>query len=200
MFASEPVPALQSFRYRSKCLLVRRVFFFPFFFFFHRTATREYLNFVFIRSSIRPIGALAQDGRSRCLDEDAAGYVRSEAVAVVFLQRAKSAKRIYATVVHVKTNCDGYKEEGIMFPSRKMQSVLFEEFYKECGVPITSVSYVEAHGTGTRVGDPVEMNAINQIFTKGRTDPLKVGTIKSNIGHTEAASGISSLIKVNIVR
>lgn len=131
------------------------------------------------------------------MDEDATGYVRGEAVAVIFLQRAKNAKRIYATVLHAKTNCDGYKEEGIIYPSKKMQSILFEEFYRECGVPTTSISYVEVHGTGTRAGDLEELNAIDQIFTRGRNDPLKVGTIKSNIGHTEAASGISSLIKVN---
>lgn len=142
---------------------------------------------------------MALDGYSKCFDEDASGYTRSETVAVAFLQREKNAKRIYATVSHAKTNCDGYKKEGITFPSSKMQSTLLKEFYKECGVPTTCVSYVEAHGTGTKVGDPEEVNAIDNIFTKGRTNPLKIGSIKSNIGHTEPASGISSIAKVNNV-
>lgn len=69
----------------------------------------------------------------------------------MFLQRAKDAKRIYARVVHAKVNCDGFKEHGITFPSRKMQLQLLKEFYAECDIDPTTVSFVEAHGTGTRV-------------------------------------------------
>ncbi|XP_043668271.1 fatty acid synthase-like [Vespula pensylvanica] len=144
------------------------------------------------------LGVLALDGYSRCFDENAAGYTRSETVAVAFLQKEKSAKRIYATVIYAKTNCDGYKEEGITFPSNKMQSTLLNKFYKECGVPSSCVSYVEAHGTGTKVGDPVEVNSIDYIYTKDRTNPLKIGSIKSNIGHTEPASGVCSIAKAII--
>ncbi|XP_035722529.1 fatty acid synthase-like [Vespa mandarinia] len=132
------------------------------------------------------------------LDENAAGYARSESIAVLFLPNAKNAKRIYAKIFHTKRNCDGYKEEEIMFPSRKIQSIFFKKFYKEYDIPTTCVSYIEAHGTGTKVGDPEKMNAIDHIFTEGRTKPLKVGTIKSNIGYTEAASGINSIIKAII--
>ncbi|XP_046833002.1 fatty acid synthase-like [Vespa crabro] len=126
---------------------------------------------------------LAEDGRCKCFDEDADGYVRSEAVVVAFLQKRKNAKRIYATVIHAKTNCDGYKEPGITFPFGQIQRTLFKEFYEECG---------------TKVGDPEEINVIDQIFTKNRTNPLKVGSIKSNLGHTERASGMCSIAKVNI--
>ena len=80
------------------------------------------------------------------------GYARSEAICVVYLQKAREAKRIYATVVHCKTNCDGYKEQGITYPSGEIQGVLLQDFYKECGIEPSSVDYIEAHGTGTKVG------------------------------------------------
>nr|XP_050846953.1 fatty acid synthase-like [Vespula vulgaris] len=144
------------------------------------------------------LGVLNQDGRCKVFDEDANGYTRSECVSVAFLQKAKTAKRIYATIIHAKTNCDGYKKEGITFPSKKMQSALLKKFYTECGISTACIPYIEAHGTGTRVGDPEELNSIDRIFKKNRSKPLKVGSVKSNIGHTEGASGISSTAKAII--
>ena len=79
------------------------------------------------------------------------GYARSEAVCVIFLQKARDAKRVYAKVVHAKTNCDGYKEEGISFPSRLLQTQLLEQFYEECCINPASVDFIEAHATGTKV-------------------------------------------------
>lgn len=79
------------------------------------------------------------------------GYCRSEAIVVVFLQKSKDAKRVYANLVHAKTNCDGYKEQGITYPSGQMQQRLLEEFYQECGVDPRTLGFVEAHGTGTKV-------------------------------------------------
>lgn len=122
--------------------------------------------------------------------------MRSETVAVVFLQRAKDARRIYASVIHAKTNCDGFKEQGITFPSSEMQKRLFEEFYDECGISPSSIAYLEAHGTGTVVGDPEEVNAIEKIFCKDKRDSLLIGSIKSNLGHTEPASGLCQIAKV----
>ncbi|XP_035722352.1 fatty acid synthase-like [Vespa mandarinia] len=144
------------------------------------------------------LGVLSQDGRCKCFDADASGYTRSESVAIAFLQKAKNAKRIYGTVFHAKTNCDGYKKEGITFPSSEMQSALLKEFYEECDIPTNSINYIEAHGTGTKVGDPEELNAIDRVFTKGRTNPLKIGSIKGNLGHTEPASGVCSIAKAII--
>ena len=77
--------------------------------------------------------------------------MRSEAVCVMFLQKARDAKRVYAKLVHAKTNCDGYKEEGISFPSRLMQAQLMEQFYEECHINPNSVDFIEAHATGTKV-------------------------------------------------
>jgi fatty acid synthase len=70
---------------------------------------------------------------------------------VIFLQKARDAKRVYARVVHAKTNSDGFKAEGITYPSQKMQKQLLEEFYEECGVNPMSLDFLEAHGTGTKV-------------------------------------------------
>ncbi|KAK0159820.1 hypothetical protein PV327_010892 [Microctonus hyperodae] len=144
------------------------------------------------------LGILSPDHRCKCFDDDANGYARSEAITVLLLQKFKNAKRIYATVVHGKTNCDGFKEQGITFPSVESQKLLLEEFYKECRIPPNSLEYVEAHGTGTHVGDPEELNAIDGVFCTGRKEPLKIGSVKSNLGHAEPASGICSVIKVII--
>ncbi|XP_015515781.2 fatty acid synthase [Neodiprion lecontei] len=144
------------------------------------------------------LGVLASDGKCKSFDADANGYVRSETISVIFLQKAKNAKRIYAKVVHTKTNCDGFKEQGITFPSTVMQSALLQQFYKECRVSPSSLAYVEAHGTGTKVGDPEEVYALEKVFCPGRTTPLRIGSIKSNLGHSEPASGLCSIAKVII--
>jgi fatty acid synthase len=79
------------------------------------------------------------------------GYVRSEAVCVVFLQKAQDAKRIYATILNMKCMSDGFKDEGIMHPSGDMHRLLLENCYKECGVEISKLEFFEGHGTGTKV-------------------------------------------------
>lgn len=142
------------------------------------------------------LGVLSEDGICRPFDENANGYTRSESVCVVFLQKARDAKRIYGTVVYSKANCDGFKEEGITYPSGKVQAELFTEFYREIGVNPRDVNFIEAHSTGTIVGDPEECGAIDEIFCKGRDRPLPVGSVKSNIGHTEPTSGCCSIAKV----
>ncbi|XP_049533141.1 fatty acid synthase-like isoform X3 [Anopheles darlingi] len=141
------------------------------------------------------LGVLAADGYCRPFDKCASGYSRSEANAVILLQKAKDAKRIYAHVVNTKTNCDGYKLEGITFPSNKIQKQLLDELYAEVPYDPKDICYVEAHSTGTVVGDPEECDAIEKVFCPDRTEPLLVGSVKSNIGHSEAAAGICSLTK-----
>lgn len=144
------------------------------------------------------LGVLSMEGKCRVFDEEGSGYVRSEAISVIYLQKIKDAKRNYGEVVYAKTNCDGYKPEGITYPSGKLQQRLLASFYEECAISPSSLAYMEAHGTGTRVGDPEEVNAIDSLFTKGRTTPLKIGSNKSNMGHTEAASGVCAISKVII--
>ncbi|CAG2064231.1 unnamed protein product, partial [Timema podura] len=126
------------------------------------------------------------------------GYVRSEAAMVIYLQKSSAAKRVYATVLNAKTNTDGNKVQGITFPSGEMQKKLIKEVYEEVGLKPSDVVYVEAHGTGTKVGDPQEVNSIAEVFCKNRNTPLLIGSVKSNMGHSEPASGLCSIAKVLI--
>ncbi|KAF5280721.1 hypothetical protein FQA39_LY18004 [Lamprigera yunnana] len=142
------------------------------------------------------LGVLSEDGSCKAFDEAANGYARSETIAIMLLQKAKDARRIYAQVLHVKTNNDGYKEQGIMFPSRQMQKRLMEDTYRDCKIDPTTIDFLEAHATGTSVGDPEEMTAVDQVFCLNRERPLFIGSIKSYLGHAEGASGMCSIIKV----
>ncbi|XP_055853304.1 fatty acid synthase-like [Episyrphus balteatus] len=142
------------------------------------------------------LGVLSHGGNCSPFDQKANGYVRSEGVAAIFLQRRRDACRIYGTLVHSKTNCDGYKAEGITYPSGKIQEKLLREFYNDIRIPADEIGYMEAHSTGTVVGDPEECLAIDNAICKQRTEPLLIGSVKSNIGHTEPTSGICSIVKV----
>lgn len=144
------------------------------------------------------LGVLSADGRCKSFDNSANGYARSEAIVVCLLQKAKDSRRVYAQVLHAKTNCDGYKEQGITYPAGNIQKMLLSEFYEECSIPPNSLEFVEAHGTGTKVGDPEELKAIDEIFCTGRSEPLLIGSIKSNLGHSEPASGLCSIAKMCI--
>ncbi|XP_036142705.1 fatty acid synthase-like isoform X1 [Monomorium pharaonis] len=144
------------------------------------------------------LGVLSPNGYCKPFDSAANGFVRAETVAVIYLQKAKNAKRIYAVCPHIKLNSDGYKPEGITYPSQLGQTNLLTEFYNECGIPTFCLDYIEAHGTGTKVGDPQEVNAIQNVLCKNRTTPLMIGSVKSNLGHTESASGITQIAKVII--
>lgn len=141
-------------------------------------------------------GVLSADGRSKAFDNDADGYARSETISVIYLQKAKNAKRIYATVVYGKTNCDGYKEQGITFPSSAMQGMLLKQCYEDCSLSPSCLSYLECHGTGTKIGDPEEINAVENVLLQDRTTPLLIGSVKTNMGHSEPASGLCQVIKV----
>ncbi|CAB0015645.1 unnamed protein product [Nesidiocoris tenuis] len=144
------------------------------------------------------LGVLSRDGRCKVFDEKANGYCRSEAICAMLLQKKKDARRVYARVMHVKTNCDGFKDQGITYPSGEIQQCLLQEFYEECDVDPSSLAWIEAHGTGTRVGDPEEIKALVTTFCKNRKTPLRIGSLKSNIGHSEPASGVCSITKVII--
>ncbi|XP_017768586.1 PREDICTED: fatty acid synthase-like, partial [Nicrophorus vespilloides] len=115
---------------------------------------------------------------------------------MILLQKKKDAKRIYTEVVYCKSNVDGYKEQGILQPSGDGYSLLFKEVYEEANISPSSVAYIEGHGTGTVVGDPLEVNRINDFFCPGRENALLLGSCKSNTGHTEPASGLCGIIKL----
>uniref|UniRef100_A0A1I8BMW0 Fatty acid synthase n=1 Tax=Meloidogyne hapla TaxID=6305 RepID=A0A1I8BMW0_MELHA len=142
------------------------------------------------------LGMLSPAGSCRSFDQSGDGYCRTEGIAAILIQRRSVAKRIYASVVHSKSNTDGYKEQGITFPGGDRQAVLLEEVYREAELDPSTVAYVETHGTGTKVGDPQEAYAITQTFCQNRNSPLLIGSVKSNMGHAEPASGLCSLAKI----
>ena len=100
--------------------------------------------------------------------------------------------------MHTNSNNDGFKKEGSSFPSKDMQQKLMEEFFLESKIDPICVNFVEAHSTGTKLGDPEEVAAIDEIFckNKNRKKPLLIGSVKSNMGHAEASSGIASITKI----
>jgi len=143
---------------------------------------------------------LSPEGKSRSLDAAVDGYCRSEAVVTIILQRRKDAKRIYSSIYHSDTNCDGYKSEGITFPSMEAQYVLMKKVYEECGLePERHITYVEGHMTGTPVGDPVETYAIVKALRPNKSRPLLMGCLKSNMGHSEGASALCGISKVALI-
>jgi len=139
---------------------------------------------------------LSSDGYCKPFNIGTDGFSRSETAAAIYLQKAKHAKRIYAICPCIKINSDGYKEEGVTYPSMLMQSTLLTEVYNECGIPTSCLDYIEAHGTGTKVGDVQEVIAIDNVFCKNRETPLMIGSVKSNLGHAESASGMTQIAKV----
>ncbi|NXR62112.1 FAS synthase, partial [Rhadina sibilatrix] len=142
------------------------------------------------------LGMLSPDGACKAFDVSGNGYCRSEAAVVVLLTKRSMAKRIYATIVNAGVNTDGFKEQGVTFPSGEMQERLVRSLYRESGVKPEEVEYIEAHGTGTKVGDPQEVNSITGIFCECEREPLLIGSTKSNMGHPEPASGLAALAKV----
>ncbi|REH27640.1 phthiocerol/phenolphthiocerol synthesis type-I polyketide synthase D [Kutzneria buriramensis] len=137
-------------------------------------------------------GALAPGGRCRPFDAAADGYVRSEGCAAVVLTRPEGSDGPHATVVASAVNQDG-RSNGLMAPNPSAQQELLAEVY--WGIPREKVCYVEAHGTGTPLGDPIEATALGSVLGEDRARPLLIGSIKSNLGHLEAAAGIAGLIK-----
>ncbi len=105
----------------------------------------------FTNHILQTIKLNASDGKTKAWDEEADGFVRGETVACLFLQLKSKAKRIYATVLHSRTNIDGYKKMGAFFPSSECQRDLLLTTYKEANINPLDVNYFEAHGTGTKV-------------------------------------------------
>ncbi|KAE8852240.1 hypothetical protein HRS9122_02527 [Pyrenophora teres f. teres] len=147
------------------------------------------------------IALISKDGRSFAFDSRANGYGRGEGVATIVLKRLDDAVRdgdpIQAVIKEIGLNQDG-KTETITTPSQAAQIELMQRVYKKAGLDPKDTGYFEAHGTGTPTGDPLEVGAIAAVFKNSRpTDtPLPIGSIKPNVGHTECASGLASIVKV----
>ena len=144
---------------------------------------------------------LSADARCRFGDARASGYVRSEGVGLVLLKPLSRALAdgdpIHALVRGSAVNNDGQGSGLLVAPSPVVQAAMLRRAYRTAGVEPGRVGYVEAHGTGTRVGDPVELAALGEVLGEGRAPgrPCLTGSVKTNIGHAEAASGIAGLIK-----
>lgn len=141
---------------------------------------------------------LSPDGQCRSFSDDANGYVRGEGCGVVILKRLSQAKKdnnmIYAVIAGSSTRQDG-KTSGLTVPNGAAQQDAIKKALENAGLTTKDIDYIEAHGTGTPIGDPIEMNALANLFKK-RDNTLFVGTVKSNIGHLEGSAGIAGLIKV----
>ncbi|MFI9528645.1 beta-ketoacyl [acyl carrier protein] synthase domain-containing protein [Micromonospora rosaria] len=148
--------------------------------------------------SVGQTGALSPDGRSRPFDAAANGFVRGEGCGVLVLKRLADARRdrdrVLAVISGTGINHDG-RTATFTTPNVSAQATLIESVLAAAGVPAGEVGFHEAHGTGTPLGDPAEVAAI--VAGLGRRDgrPLYVGSVKGNVGHTEAAAGALGLIK-----
>ncbi|NMD55559.1 MULTISPECIES: type I polyketide synthase [Tsukamurella] len=145
-------------------------------------------------------GFLSPTSTSRAFDAAANGYVRGEGAALVVLKPLARARadgdRIYATVLGTAVSQDG-RTNGITVPNGASQKRAIEAALATAGIAPDTVDYVEAHGTGTPVGDPIEANAIGEVYRDDRPAdrPLVIGSVKTNLGHLEAAAGVVGFIK-----
>lgn len=143
---------------------------------------------------------LSYHGECRAFDETAAGYTRGEGAGVVLIKKLSRAladgDTIHAVVRGSAVNQDG-RTDGISLPNSIAQRELLDSLYTRCAVASDDMDYIEAHGTGTQAGDAAETAALNAHFSKGRTSAKKllVGSVKSNIGHLEAAAGMAGIFK-----
>jgi 8-amino-7-oxononanoate synthase len=146
-------------------------------------------------------GFMSSEGRCKSFDADADGYVRGEGAGLVLLKPLSQAEAdgddIYGVILSSAVNQDGLSN-GLAAPNPQAQEAVLREAYQKVGIDPAQVDYVEAHGTGTKVGDPIETNALGAVFGKERSHQNKclIGSVKTNIGHTETAAGIAGIIKV----
>ncbi|MBW7983374.1 type I polyketide synthase [Enterobacillus tribolii] len=146
---------------------------------------------------------LAPDGRCKTFDARADGYVRGEGCGIVILkplaQALADGDRVYATLVGSAINQDG-RSNGITAPNGLSQQAVIGRAMAEAGVGSDQIDYVEAHGTGTALGDLIEYQALEAVFAERRQpSPVQVGSIKTNIGHLEAAAGVFGVVKTALM-
>ncbi|MDO9264154.1 MAG: beta-ketoacyl synthase N-terminal-like domain-containing protein, partial [Desulfosalsimonadaceae bacterium] len=154
-----------------------------------------------ITISFSQAGMMAADGKCKSFDADADGYVRGEGCGVVILKRLADAltdgNDILAVIRGTAVNQDG-RSNSLTAPNGPAQQKVLRSALADGGIDASQLSYIEAHGTGTAIGDPIELGSLKHVLLAGRTyeNPCFIGSVKSNIGHLEAASGIAALIKV----
>jgi len=155
-------------------------------------------NDVFMYSCFSKTPALSPSGHARPFDADADGTTLGEAIGIVVLKRLSDAERdgdrIYAVIKGLGTSSDG-SDSAIYEPDASGQQKAVLRAYEQADVAPRSVGMIEAHGTGTRVGDGIEVKALQQVFGDGQQPWCALGSVKSQIGHTKAAAGAAGLIK-----
>lgn len=146
-------------------------------------------------------GMLSPDGRCKTFDASANGFVRGEGCVLVVLEKLSDAlaagRQVLALVRGSAINQDG-RSSGLTVPNGLAQQAVLRQALAAARLAPADVSYVEAHGTGTSLGDPIEVEALAAVYGRGRDplQPLEVGSVKSNVGHLEAASGVTGLVKL----
>ncbi|WP_030006270.1 fatty-acyl-[ACP] elongase/decarboxylase Ols [Picosynechococcus sp. NKBG042902] len=145
-------------------------------------------------------GMMSKTGRCQTFDAGADGYVRGEGCGVVLLKPLAQAERdgdnILAVIHGSAVNQDG-RSNGLTAPNGRSQQAVIRQALAQAGITAADLAYLEAHGTGTPLGDPIEINSLKAVLqTAQREQPCVVGSVKTNIGHLEAAAGIAGLIKV----
>lgn len=142
---------------------------------------------------------LSQDGHCRPFDESATGTVFSQGIGVVVLKRLEDAiiagDRIYAVVKGSAINNDGYRKSGYTAPSAEGQAEVIASALRMADVTAESIGFVECHGTGTKLGDPIEIEGLKRAFNTSKKHYCAIGSVKANIGHTDAAAGVAGFIK-----
>ncbi|MDR7330450.1 polyketide synthase Pks13 [Corynebacterium guangdongense] len=155
----------------------------------------------FVSTAFGELGVISPTGAIHAFSDDADGFVRAEGAGVLVLKRVEDAMadgdEILAVIKGSAVNSDGHSN-GLTAPNPEAQVDVLERAYADAGVDPREVDYVEAHGTGTILGDPIEATALGAVLGEGRTaaNPTLLGSVKSNIGHSESAAGAAALIKV----
>jgi amino acid adenylation domain-containing protein/non-ribosomal peptide synthase protein (TIGR01720 family) len=148
--------------------------------------------------ALSKVNALSADGRCRAFDDSASGYGRGEGCGFLVLRRLSDAirggDRILALIKGSAMNHDG-RSNGLTAPNGPAQQAVIREALVHAGLEPAQIDYIEAHGTGTSLGDPIEFQSLEAVFAGARERKLLLGSVKTNIGHTEAAAGIAGVIK-----
>nr|ALQ32794.1 putative polyketide synthase [Fusarium bulbicola] len=144
-------------------------------------------------------GVLSSTGMCLTFDESANGYGRAEGVNSIYIKRVSAAVKdgnpIRAVIRGSALNANG-RTPGISLPDSDFQELAMRKAYQDANLDVSGTDYVECHGTGTAIGDPIEVEAIGRVFDRGSGSQLLLGSVKTNVGHSEAASGLTSVLKV----
>nr|ALQ32824.1 putative polyketide synthase [Fusarium dlaminii] len=144
-------------------------------------------------------GVLSSTGMCLTFDESANGYGRAEGINSIYIKRLSAAVKngnpICAVIRGSALNANG-RTPGISLPDSDFQELAMRKAYQDANLDVSGTDYVECHGTGTAVGDPIEVEAIGRVFDRGSGSQLLLGSVKTNVGHSEAASGLTSVLKV----